>query len=89
MDELRVPKTVVICNKVLGACSKAREAYSARNILARMRKQNLAPDVTTYNSVISAFVGSSRWKEALSVLDQCYREPGVTPDLFTCTLAMR
>ena len=49
----------------------------------------IRPDVVSYNSVISACANTARWKEALEVLDQCYREPGVTPNIFTYTSAMR
>ena len=89
MDELEVPKTVVTYNTVISACARARQVGNAKSLLTKMRKEGIAPNVISFNSVIGACASTARWKDALTVLDQCYREPGVTPDIYTYTNAMR
>jgi pentatricopeptide repeat protein len=89
MDELHIPKTVVTYNNVISACARAREVGMAKSLLAKMRKEGVRPNVISFNSVISACAGTSRWKDALELVDQCHREPGVTPDIYTYTNAMR
>jgi pentatricopeptide repeat protein len=89
MDDLKIPKTLVIYNTLLSACSKAREVVQAKNLLVQMRKSGIQPNVMSYNSVMSACASTSRWKDALAVLDQCHRAPGVAPDVYTYTIAMR
>jgi pentatricopeptide repeat protein len=90
MIENNVPRSVVTYNTVISACAKAREVGMAKNLLHRMKQQdNIRPDEISYNAVIGACANTARWKEALEVLDQCYREPGVTPNIFIYTNAMR
>jgi pentatricopeptide repeat protein len=89
MDDLKIPKTLLVYNTLLSACSKAREVVQAKNLLVQMRKSGIQPNVMSYNSVMSACASTSRWKDALAVLDQCHRTPGVTPDVYTYTIAMR
>jgi pentatricopeptide repeat protein len=89
MDELQIPKTVVTYNTVISACARAREVGTAKSLLVKMRKEGIKPNVLSFNSVISACASTSRWKDALAVLDQMHREPGVTPDIYTYTNAMR
>lgn len=89
MDEMNVSKTVVTYNTVISACARSKEVGMAKNLLHRMRKENIRPDEVSYNSVIGACASTAQWKEALSVLDQCYREPGVTPNIYIYTNAMR
>jgi len=89
MDDLKVPKTVVCCNSVLSALSRAREVVHANNLLAKMRKGGIEPDIRSYNAVLAAAASTGRWKDALSVLDQCHRAPGVTPDIYTYTAGIR
>ena len=89
MEELGIPKTLEEYNSVISACARAREVGTAKNLLVRMRKEGIRPNVRSYNSVISACASTSRWKDALTMLDQCHREPGVTPDIYTYTNAMR
>lgn len=89
MDDLAVPKTVAMYNSVISACAKATEVGMAKSLLVKMRKQGTPPNIISFNSVISACASTSRWKDALAVLDQCYREPGVTPDIYTYTNAIR
>jgi pentatricopeptide repeat protein len=89
MDELHIPKTLLIYNTLLTACSKAREVVQAKNLLVQMRKNGIPPNIMSYNSVMSACASTSRWKDALAVLDQCHRAPGVAPDVYTYTIAMR
>lgn len=89
MDNLKVPATVVCYNAVLSSLSKAREFVQAKNVLVRMRRSGVQPNVVSFNNVLSTAAHLGMWKEALSVLDQCHREPGVTPDIYTYTNAIR
>lgn len=90
MVEMDVPRSVVNYNTVISACAKAREVGMAKNLLNRMKQRdNIRPDEISFNSVIGACANTARWKEALEVLDQCYREPGVTPNIYIYTNAMR
>jgi pentatricopeptide repeat protein len=90
MVEWDIPRTVVTYNTVISACAKAREVGMAKSLLHRMKQRdNIRPDEISYNSVIGACANTARWKEALDVLDQCYREPGVIPNIFIYTNAMR
>eukprot|EP00980_Cylindrotheca_fusiformis_P013677 scaffold3515_cov126-Cylindrotheca_fusiformis.AAC.26 len=54
-----------------------------------MRKEKIRPNDVSFNSVIGACASTARWKDALAVLDQCYREPGVVPNIYIYTNAMR
>lgn len=89
MGDMDIPKSVVTYNNVISACARGREVGMAKSLLARMRKEGVRPNVISFNSVISACAGTSRWKDALAVVDQCHREPGVSPDIYTYTNAMR
>jgi pentatricopeptide repeat protein len=89
MNQTDIPKTVVTYNTVISACARSREVGMAKNLLSRMRKDGIRPDVVSFNSVIGACANTARWKDALTVLDQCYREPGVTANIYTYTNAMR
>ena len=89
MEELEVPKTVVTYNTVISACARSREVGMAKNLLSKMKKEGIRPDEVSFNSVIGACASTARWKDALALLDQCYREPGVTPNIYIYTNAMR
>lgn len=89
MDELEIPKTVVTFNTVISACARAGEVGTAKNLLSKMKKQGVKPNIISFNSLMTACASTSRWKDALSLLDQCHREPGCTPDIITYTNAMR
>jgi pentatricopeptide repeat protein len=90
MVEWNIPRTVVTYNTVISACAKAREVGMAKSLLYRMKQRDhVRPDEISYNAVIGACANTARWKEALDMLDQCYREPGVTPNIFIYTNAMR
>lgn len=90
MVDWDIPRTVVTYNTVISACSRAREVGMAKSLLSRMKtKDNLRPDETTYSTIIGACASTSRWKDALLLLDLCNREPGVTPNIFIYTNAMR
>jgi pentatricopeptide repeat protein len=89
MDDLKIKKTLMIYNTILSALAKAGEVVQANNLLVQMRKSDIQPTIKSYNSVMSACASTSRWKDALSVLDQCHRAPGVSPDIYTYTIAMR
>ena len=49
----------------------------------------LQPDEISYNAVIGACASAGRTEDALRVLDECYREPGVEPNIYIYTNAMR
>jgi pentatricopeptide repeat protein len=49
----------------------------------------LRPDEISYNAVIGACASAGKWKEALDVLDECYNEPGVEPNIYIYTNAIR
>jgi pentatricopeptide repeat domain-containing protein 1 len=89
MEELNIPKTVVTYNTVISACARSREVGMAKNLLNKMRKEKIRPNEVSFNSVIGACASTARWKDALATLDQCYREPGVTPNIYIYTNAMR
>jgi pentatricopeptide repeat domain-containing protein 1 len=73
----------------ISACARAGEVGAANNLIRQMRKAGVKPNIFSFNSVMSACIKTSRWKEALLILDQCHREPGVNPDIITYTNAMR
>lgn len=89
MDDVDIPKTVVTYNTVISACARGGEVGTAKNLLAKMKRQGVKPNVITFNSLMSACASTSRWKDALSLLDQCHREPGVQPDIITYTNGIR
>lgn len=84
-----VQKTLVAYNSVISACARAGEVGTAKNLLNTMRKSDIKPNIFSFNAVISACAGTARWKEAISILGQCHREPGVEPDIITYTNAVR
>ncbi|KAL7565605.1 hypothetical protein ACA910_018967 [Epithemia clementina (nom. ined.)] len=48
------------------------------------------PNVLSYNVLISACANTpGRWKEALQWFDACLRAPGIQPDIYTYTNAIR
>ena len=89
MEANQIQKTVVTYNTVLSACARAREVGMAKNLLNKMRKEGVRPNEVSFNSVIGACASTARWKDALAVLDQCYREPGVQPNIYIYTNAAR
>ena len=89
MDEMEIPNTVVTYNAVISACARAQEVGMAKSLLVKMQRAGIRPNEVSYNSVIGACASTARWKDALSLLDQCYREPGVTPNIYIYTNAMR
>jgi len=85
------PISLNIYQTVLLAYAKANQTSQMNTLLTKMRRHNIRPTVYTYNSLLKEFASSKipKWKECLSLLSQCQREPGVTPDLITYTTAMR
>jgi pentatricopeptide repeat protein len=61
----------------------------AKSLLSKMRKEGIRPNEVSFNAVIGACASTARWRDALTLLDQCYREPGVTPNIYIYTNAMR
>jgi pentatricopeptide repeat domain-containing protein 1 len=89
MDEMNIQKTVVTYNTVISACARAGEVSTAKNLLQKMKRAGISPNIYSFNAVMTACATSSRWKDALHILDQCHIEPGVQPDIITYTNAMR
>jgi len=85
------PLSLNVYQTVLLAYAKANQTSQMNTLLTKMRRHNIRPTVYTYNSLLKEFASSKipKWKECLSLLSQCQREPGVTPDLITYTTAMR
>ena len=85
------PLSLNVYQTVLLAYAKANQTTQMNTLLTKMRRNNIRPTVYTYNSLLKEFASSKipKWKECLSLLSQCQREPGVTPDLITYTTAMR
>lgn len=83
--------TLNVYQTVLISFVEAGEYEHMNSLLTRMRRRGVRPTVYTYNSLIKicAQENTVRWKEALSLLSQCQREPGVNPDLVTFTTTMR
>jgi pentatricopeptide repeat protein len=76
---------------VLSSLANNGQYDKMMSLLTMMRRRGVKPTVYTFNTLmnICAQDKPSRWKEALSLLSQCQREPGVNPDLVTYTTAMR
>ncbi|ACI64491.1 predicted protein [Thalassiosira pseudonana CCMP1335] len=76
---------------VLTALAQGGQYDKVMSLLTKMRRRQVRPNVYTYNSLLNicAKDRTPRWKEALSLLSQCQREPGINPDLVTYTTAMR
>lgn len=76
---------------VLTSFAKANQFNHLYSLLTRMRRGGVRPTVYTYNSILKICASENvpRWKEALSILSQCQREPGASPDLITYTTAMK
>ena len=76
---------------VLASLAQGGQYDKMMSLLTKMRRRGVKPNVKTFNTLLNicARDNPSRWKEALSLLSQCQREPGVNPDLVTYTTAMR
>eukprot|EP00571_Detonula_confervacea_P012159 CAMPEP_0172311378 /NCGR_PEP_ID=MMETSP1058-20130122/14636_1 /TAXON_ID=83371 /ORGANISM="Detonula confervacea, Strain CCMP 353" /LENGTH=656 /DNA_ID=CAMNT_0013024537 /DNA_START=111 /DNA_END=2081 /DNA_ORIENTATION=- len=76
---------------VLVALANANQFKQMNSLLTGMRRRGVKPTVYTYNSLLKICASDKvpRWKEALALLSQCQREPGVNPDLITFTTTMR
>ena len=89
MLEWNVPRTLLIYNSILIACSKAREPIAAKSLLQRMKRYDhphIKPNIISYNTAIAACCATHQyWRDALTIFDQMQREPGVTPDICTYT----
>jgi hypothetical protein len=71
-------------------CARSQQVGMAKSLLSKMRnKDKIRPNEKTYATLIGACATPANWKDALVLLDQCYREPGVEPDIFIYTNAMR
>jgi len=101
-DRANLPLTVVQYNTVLTSLARCKQVGQCQRLLQRLQTKNslsnkqsddasriVRPDEISYNSVISACASSGKWREALEVLDECYQEPGVEPNIYIYTNAMR
>ena len=85
MCECQIPRTLVLYNSILIACSKAREPVAAKSLYQRLKRDDLVrPNIISYNTAIAA-CGHDFWRDALLIFDEMQREPGVTPDICTYT----
>jgi pentatricopeptide repeat protein len=89
MRQIDVSPNLVVYNAVLSACSKAKEFLPARRLLHQMRREGVQPSIRSFNAVIAACASAGQWQDAIQVLDQCHREPGIQPDIYTYTNVMR
>jgi len=79
-----------VYRRVLVSLTKSHQYNEMNTLLTKMRRLNIPPDLYTYNTLLKICADSSTsWKEGLSLLSQCQREPSVTPDIITYTTAMR
>lgn len=83
------PLTIVQYNTVLTCLARSKQAGHCQRLLQRLQTKTIRPDEISYNAVISACASVGRWKDALQVLDECYKEPDVTPNIYIYTNAMR
>mmetsp|Transcript_2297 Transcript_2297/g.5387 ORF Transcript_2297/g.5387 Transcript_2297/m.5387 type:complete len:699 (-) Transcript_2297:37-2133(-) len=70
----------------------SKQQFSQMNtLLTSMRRRGVRPTVYTFNALLKVCASSKspRWREAVSLLSQCQREPGVSPDIITYTSTMR
>jgi len=89
MESQSLKPEVLLYNTVINAIGKTKETLAALQLLTKMRQRGIAPDIFTYNNCMSACAATARWKDALTLLDQCHREPGVEADIITYTCALR
>jgi pentatricopeptide repeat protein len=90
-DSTEIVPSLSTYQTVLTSLANSGQYDKMMSLLTKMRRRGVKPTVYTFNTLmnICAQDKPSRWKEALSLLSQCQREPGVTPDLVTYTTAMR
>lgn len=85
-----IPRSIATYNIVISVCARSQQVGMAKSLLSKMRnKDKIRPNEKTYATLIGACATPANWKDALVLLDQCYREPGVEPDIFIYTNAMR
>ncbi len=80
-----------IYQTVLISMAKSNQYQYVNYLLTKMRRRGIRPNVYTYNALLKICADDTipRWKEGLSILSQCQREPGVAPDLISYTTAMK
>lgn len=90
-DGSEIVPSLITYQTVLTSLANSGQYDKMMSLLTKMRRRGVKPTVYTFNTLmnICAQDKPSRWKEALSLLSQCQREPGVNPDLVTYTTAMR
>ena len=92
MNALQAPTNLPIYNAILTACSKANEVGAAKSLLVRMTRRDrnpqlnrIQPTVISYNAVLAVCARNAQWRDALRILDQVHRAPGIEPDVYTYT----
>eukprot|EP00531_Pseudo-nitzschia_arenysensis_P000903 CAMPEP_0116141824 /NCGR_PEP_ID=MMETSP0329-20121206/14581_1 /TAXON_ID=697910 /ORGANISM="Pseudo-nitzschia arenysensis, Strain B593" /LENGTH=946 /DNA_ID=CAMNT_0003637019 /DNA_START=267 /DNA_END=3104 /DNA_ORIENTATION=+ len=92
-DRANIPLTVVQYNTVLTCLARNKQVGQCQRLLQRLQERSkehpVAPDEISYNAVIGACASSGKWREALTVLDECYEEPDCEPNIYIYTNAMR
>lgn len=84
MQDRNIRRSIRIYNPILTAASKAKETVATKVLLNRM-KDDVPPDILSYNAALSACANQKYWRDALKLFDQAHRAPGVTPDIYTYT----
>ena len=95
-DRADIPLTVVQYNTVLTCLARSKQVGQCQRLLQRLQERSknpdekpIFPDEISYNAVIGACASSGKWREALTVLDECYQEPNFEPNIYIYTNAMR
>ena len=95
-DRADIPLTVVQYNTVLTCLARSQQVGQCQRLLQRLQERSknpdekpIFPDEISYNAVIGACASSGKWREALTVLDECNQEPNFEPNLYIYTNAMR
>jgi len=88
MEALGVPRNLPMYHALLQASSRAKEVAAAKQLLVRLERReppSLVPTTLCYNAVLSVCAATSHWRDALQLLDQLHRKPGVEPDVYSYT----
>ena len=100
-DRAKIPLTVVQYNTVLTCLARSKQVGQCQRLLQRLQDRSrsnqnnnndsspISPDEISYNAVIGACASIGKWREALAVLDECYKEPDFEPNIYIFTNAMR
>jgi pentatricopeptide repeat protein len=81
--------TLVMYNRVISVCAQAQQLGHATSLLLKMKNKKINPDIVTYNSIISAFSSTGRWRDALRYLQEINQDTNIQPDIITYTNVIR